>query len=454
MEIIIEIMTYLDRMGAASLVHLLDRPLPGVVRYVVGSIYLLSSELNSLIETVQLDDLGDSRPACMINLVDLRGIDYLEPSDISEITSKLSGSINLVTLRGVRSNYLRRMINMGHGSRMVDQIAQLTDELPYQSKLEVMESENVLMYHCDIDLRKISFKNIRTLEFQNCGVKDGKTLDMKGIDDLWLVQCTEQLKNCINLEVCDVKTFHVQYFFSRFTLRDRTINTEKFRCMGYFDLQRIFFGGSQMVVSSLGNRNSVRDVFSPELHYLRIWFRERVPPMINFKAPMLYSVEYFSTVEPPVVDLEEYLNEYTDEECLYLQQTTELKLAHFLAPLYKIDLLNLTLLDVSLSMDIPPVERVFPALKTLVIQLYGEANRVPEIKADNLESLEIRTRTQFDAYSLADTIDHYPMMKRFSFANGPWWLITRIQVILTIYILKWYTSRSFKTECGRLERDD
>jgi hypothetical protein len=45
----------------------------------------------------------------------------------------------------------------------------------------------------------------------------------------------------------------------------------------------------------------------------RIWFRKRVPPIINFKAPILYSVEYFSTIEPPVTDIRNYLYEYTDE---------------------------------------------------------------------------------------------------------------------------------------------
>jgi hypothetical protein len=286
----------------------------------------------------------------------------MEPSDISEMTSKLCSSINLVTLREVTSSYLRRMINMGQSSRMVDQIAQLTDELPYQSKLEVMESEDVLMYHSDIDLRKISFKNIKTLEFQNCGVKDGTTLDVKLIDDLWLVQCTEQFKNCINLELCDVKTFHVQYFYSRFALKDSTINTEKFRCMGYFDLQRICFGGKHMVISSPGNHNKIRDLVGPKLQHLRIWFRERVPSIINLNTPILYRVEYFSTIEPPVDDLKQHLYEYTDEELLYLQQTTELKLAHFLAPLYRIGLHNLKLLDISLSGDILLVERMFPAL--------------------------------------------------------------------------------------------
>jgi hypothetical protein len=454
MELIIEIMTHLDRVGVECLVDLLDRPLPGVVQYVIGPYYMLSSELSNWIERVHLDKLNDSKPICMISLVDFIGIDYLGPSDISEMIRKLPCSINLVTLREVTSSYLRAVINKGHESWMVDQIAQLTDDLSYQSKLEVMESEDVLLYHSDIDLRKISFKNIKTLEFQNCGVKDGTSVDMKGVDDLWLVQCTEQLKNCIDLEACDVKAFHVQYLDSRFVLRDRTINTKKFRCMGYFDIQRIIFGGRCMVISSLGNQNSVRDVIGPKLHYLRIWFRKRVPPVINLNAPMLYRVEYFSTIEPPVVDRKEYLNEYTDEECLYLQQTTKLKLAHFLAPLYRIDLHNLTLLDISLSMDISPVERVFPALKTLVIQLYGEANHAPEIKADNLESLEIKTRAQFNVYSIEGTIGCYPKMKRFRFSNGPWSLITRIQVLLMIFILKWFTSRNFKTECGRLERDD
>jgi hypothetical protein len=73
MELVIEIMTYLDYLGLESLVDLLDRPLPGVVQYVVGPLYLSSLKLNRLIETVQLDELGDFKPACMISLINFWG---------------------------------------------------------------------------------------------------------------------------------------------------------------------------------------------------------------------------------------------------------------------------------------------------------------------------------------------------------------------------------------------
>jgi hypothetical protein len=44
----------------------------------------------------------------------------------------------------------------------------------------------------------------------------------------------------------------------------------------------------------------------------------------------------------------------------------------------------------------------------LVIQLYEEANHVPEIK----------TRPQFDVYSIEGTIDRYPKMKRLPTVPG------------------------------------
>jgi hypothetical protein len=179
---------------------------------------------------------------------------------------------------------------------------------------------------------------------------------------------------------------------------------------------------------------NIRGLDAPNLHELRIVFLIEPPPKINLNAPLLRKVqwEYYGTSSGF-----ENVRKYKEEELQFLQQIRELDLMHFYEPLYRIDLHRLTKLSLECHQPLTDLERVFPSLMELVVVLSHGAECAPLLKADNLQSLKIRTHVDFRVDSLIPTVLHYPKLQTLSFENCVWCFLTRTRVQIILYWMNW-----------------
>jgi hypothetical protein len=147
------------------------------------------------------------------------------------------------------------------------------------------------------------------------------------------------------------------------------------------------------------------------------------PSITNFHAPNLKSM----SVSVPGLEICS-LNNFNTEDFIFFQHTSELTLSYFHAPLYMIDFHNLKSLKLSVYANIPVVERMFPLLEILEVDLTGDAFSVPFIRADNLKNLIVETNTMFLPHSIISTLRLYRRLTSFSFIDKSCWLGTGMVV--------------------------
>jgi hypothetical protein len=175
--------------------------------------------------------------------------------------------------------------------------------------------------------------------------------------------------------------------------------------------------------------------------------KESLPPM-NFNAPLLDKVTW--TYRHPAAGDTRNVLQYREEDFIFLRNTRELKLSHFFQPPHKTVFHRLTKLCLKCNREASDVERVFPSLKELVVSLSFCPERVPLIKAENLESLEVIVGRQFRVDSIIPTIRRYPKLEVFSFKNCGCSFLTRRRVEIMIYWMRWRTPCNLKeVRCGK-----
>jgi hypothetical protein len=232
-------------------------------------------------------------------------------------------------------------------------------------------------------------------------------------------------------------------------LDNRTINTQEFGIFGGLDLQNVKFTGKCASSSSASGDFplNIKGLDEPNLNELSVTFREESPPRIYLNAPLLHRVALSSF---GIVFGTANIRKHEEEDFLFLREIKDLKLSHFFEPLHKIDLHRLTKLYLQCNREATDVQRVFPSLKELVVSLSFCPERVPLIKAENLESLEIIVGRQFKIDSIISNIRRYPKLEIFSFRNCGCSFLTRRRVEIMICWMRWRTPCNLKeVRCGK-----
>jgi hypothetical protein len=440
MELIIEIMTHLDRVGLESFSGLLHTPLRGLVQYATGP-NVVSPREHKGIRSMSLSDL-DQHPS-MINIIDIVGMESMSDTQISELCKALSKSINHISISEVEESLFRYDVREGEGNK----IFTLINSLPDSSRVVIRDSKFVGLNDGSIDLSRISFKNIENLQLQRCGFRGRAELEIENVGALWLMDFSNEMIDSIDLERGNMNAFYV--WGAAVKLENRTINTHEFRGRGGLDLQNVKFTGTCATFSSTSDLSlSIKGFDAPNLYELSIVFREESPPRLNLNAPLLHRVKWslFGTIFGTA-----NVRQYQEEDFIFLREIRELELRCFLEPLRKIDLHRLSKLFLQCNLTATDVEREFPSLKELVISLsYCYIERIPVIKAENLESLEIIAGDKFRISSIIPTIHRYPNLKVFSFKNCGCSFLTRRWVEMSLYWMKWRTPCNLKeVRCGK-----
>jgi hypothetical protein len=440
LELIIEIMTHLDRMGLESLMDLLDIPLPGVLQYASVPHDIFPGR-NRAMRPLSLADLAQSYSR--IKIVDIVGMKSMNDIKVSEMCKALSRSISHITISRIQGS----LLDAWNGKR--NKILKLINSLPDSSKVIIKDSRFVGLNDDNIDLRRTSFKNIRHLCIQRCGITGGPELEIENIGALCLKEFSNELIESIDMEGRNIRSFYL--LDTAVKLENRTINTQEFRSTGGLDLQNVKFTGTSASFESmrLDVSLNIRGLEAPNLCELKIVFWQNAPTEINLNAPLLHKVRwhcygtYFGLQD---------VRKYEEGELLFLQQLRELELMYFYEPLYRVDLHRLTKLSLECHQSLTNLERVFPSLKELVISLRRRAECAPLLKADNLENLKISTGVNFRVDSIIPTVIHYPKLKAFSFENCGWCFLTRKRVQILLYWMKWQALCELKViRCGASE---
>jgi hypothetical protein len=439
-ELIIEIMTHLDRVGLESLPELLHIPLAGVVQYASGQNVVSPRERKGM-RSMSLSDLSDNRS--IINIVDIVGMELLNNTLISEMCKALSKSINHITISQIEMSPFHNEFINGRKNR----IFTLINSLPVSTQIVIRDSEFVGLNDGNIDLGRISFKSVVSLELQRCVFKGGTKLEIENVGELVLMEYSNEMIDSIDLEGGNINAFYA--WGAAVKLENRTINTQEFGIFGGLDLQNVKFTGKCASFSSASGDFplNIKGLDAPNLNELSISFREESPPCIDLNAPLLHRVALsgFGTVFGAA-----NVREYDEDDFLFLREIKDLKLSHFFEPLHKIDLHNLTKLSLECNRKATHVERVFPSLKELVVFLSFCPEQVPLIKAENLESLEITVGRKFKVDSIIPTVRRYPKLEVFSFRNCGCSFLTRRRVEIMIYWMRWRTPCNLKeVRCGK-----
>jgi hypothetical protein len=436
MELIIKVMMHLDFIGLESLAHVLNRPLTGLIQIVLEPEWWPYPECHSTaMKNVLLEDLKHSQHKSLINLVDIQELEEREYSEITEIARLLSGSINHISL----SRFFGTTFEDYHQG-LEDRILKLVNLLP-NSQFILEDSTYVLLHKSDIDLGRMIFLDITYLSFVDCGVEKGEELDIWDIGTLHLENCTNELVECIPLDSDEIQTLYICYLEHPLILEHKTINIEKMVCTGGLFFARSTFAGSEMELRVLHRTFHIDDIYAPNLNSLILVLKDIYPSISNLHAPNIKSL---SILVPGKQIFRIRL--FAREHFISFQNISELTLTNFRAPLYLIDFHNLKRLNLTISFDIPPNQRVFPVLEILEINLTDTAYCVPFIKADNLKSLTIRSNTMFLLLSIIPTLCLYDRLTEFSFINNSWWLGAGIVVKTLAFVTRAWLNHRPKSE--------
>jgi hypothetical protein len=105
-----------------------------------------------------------------------------------------------------------------------NRIFTLINSLPDSSQIFIRDSEVVGLNGCNIDLGRISFKNIEYLKIQRCGFKGGTELEIENIDDFELMDFSNEMIDNIDLEGGNMNALHARG--AAVKSENRTINAQ------------------------------------------------------------------------------------------------------------------------------------------------------------------------------------------------------------------------------------
>jgi hypothetical protein len=428
-ELIVEIMTHLDRVDLEPFLDIVDFPLEGVVQYVSGPSAGFLGRNHKGMRKIRSMSLADLHQCCsMINIVDIVGMESVNDALTSDMSVTLSDSTNHINVSQLKSSTLDE-----YEDSKKNIVLKLINSLPSSSKVVIRDSTSVGLYDGNVDPRRISFQNIRFLRFRRCGLKGGTKLQMENVGELSLKDFSDEMIDSINLEALNSDSLYL--CSDSVKLKNRTINTQLLGVIGNQSLHGVKFNGKcAKFIASRDGDIRVQNFQAPHLDEVSITFRTQLPSLTNFNAPKLRRVELSSNT---FLFHTQDIGQTQEEDFIFLRQISELELSQFFDPLHKIDLHRLRKLILHRYRGPTEVQRVFPSLNELVISLSFRSECVPWIKAENLQNLQIIVDGNFRVDSIVSTICRYPQLKVFAFETCRCSFLTRMKVKMLIYRMKW-----------------
>jgi hypothetical protein len=400
LELQVHLMTFLDVEALEFFITLLDIDLAGVVQDVLDN----GVETKHERQTVTLRQFDNGARKSMINIV------YMEGEYISELNRTIalhqpSRSINHIVITyfdNLREYELQNYTFLGEFIRSMNQ----------RTSILIKDSKYVGLKRLEFDVSRISFKNVRTLEFRECTSQGKSLMWCTNIDKIRLWDCSAFIEDSIDYECQSINDLIVNER-RKLSLKNRRITIPRVEIGQLSEATGITFNGKQLTFSMCdcdGSRSRIIGLYAPRLSSLKIKISGSLPKISDFFVPMLKKVEIdqYEMLEPAY--------QFRESDYLILEPIEKLTIYSRTDLLFKANLNNLRELYTNVSNSHPEKLLQLPFLRCLQLTLYKA--KIPAIKADDLECFTIEClNSEFDKSTLTQSLKLYPKLTRFSFIN-------------------------------------
>jgi hypothetical protein len=400
LELQVHLMNFLDVEALECFITLLDIDLTGVVQDVLDN----GVEAKHERQTVTLRQFDKGTSKSMINIVYMEGT-YMSELNRTITLHKPSRSINHIVITyfdNLRECELQNYTFLGEFIRSMNQ----------RTSILIKDSKYVGLKRLELDVSRISFKNVRTLEFEECTAQGKSLMRCTNIDKIRLWDCSAFIEDSIDYECNSINDLIVDEK-RKLSLKNRRINIPRVEIGRLSNANNIKFNGKQLTFSMCDcddSRSQIIGLYAPTLHSLKVKISGSLPEIHDCFVPMLKKVE-IDQYEMP-----EHIYEFCESEYSMLEPIEKLTIYSRTDLLFRINLNNLRELYTNVSESHPNMQLRFPFLRCLQLTLFK--TEVPVIRADDLECFTIECiNSEFEASTLTQSMKLYPKLTRFSFIN-------------------------------------
>jgi hypothetical protein len=401
----------MDGESLERLCTVMDVDLSGVVQYVVD--VSMGKEPGRTKIVRELAHLKNNHS--MINLVYISSFESL---NVDEALSLLSHSINHVYITGLE------ITSEDQYQDLKQQLTKFLNNSSLHTMVTICDCIGVIIQDVKIDPSRLKFKNLRSLELENCCLvkPDATFLELHAVERLSLVDCTSNLLKTIDftwgrpkfIRLCQMRTSGL--FDEDMVMRAKHIDVQCLDVEQVRGVEELIFEGFflNLLMAQGEQKKIISNIRAPRLRSLDIICTGSIPSIKRLYAPMLNGVIIKEGRELLLNDSIE------PTEWIFLSDIRLLKLCYVTVHLYHLRFAKLEKLIMYIGENIRDVPNDFPMLKTLWINLAAGADRAPKIRADKLLHLRIyyRSNVQFDASSLIPTLAQYPRLDQFVLDQG------------------------------------
>jgi hypothetical protein len=400
LELQVHLMTFLDVESLECFITILDIDLAGIVQDVLEN----GVETKHERRTVTLRQFDNGANNSIINIV------YVDGTCISELNRtitlhKPSRSINhiIITYFDNSGEYeIQDSTFLGEFIRSMNQ----------RTSILIKDSIYVGLKRLEFDVSRISFKNVRTLEFEDCTAQEKSLMRCTDIDKIRLWNCSVFMEDSIDYDCRSINDLIVNKK-RKLSLENRIINIPRVEIGTLSEANGITFNGKHLTFSMCDcddSRSQIVGLYAPRLHSLKIKISGSLPKINDIFVPMLKKVE-IDQYEMP-----DHIYEFSASEYSMLDSIEKLTIYSRTDLLFRANLSNLRELYTNVSESHPDIELSFPFLRCLQLILFK--TEIPVIRADNLECFTIECfNSEFEANTLTRSFKLYPKLTRFSFIN-------------------------------------
>jgi hypothetical protein len=400
LELQVYLMTFLDVEALECFITLLDIDLAGIVQDVLDD----GVETKHERQTVTLRQFDNDASKSVINIVYVEGA-YIGGLNRTITLHKPSRSVNHIVITNFDNlreyerhsyTFLREFIrSMNQGTSIL-----------------IKDSGYVGLKHLEFDVSRVSFKNVRTLEFRECTARGKSLMRCTDIDKIRLWDCSAFTEDSIDYECHSIHDLVVNEQ-RKLSLQNKIINIERVDIGPLSEANRITFNGKHLTLSMVDcydSRSQIIALYAPRLHSLHIKISGSLPKIKDIFVPMLKKVE-IDQYEMP-----DHIYDFCDSDYSVLEPIEKLTIYSRTDLLFRANLNNLRELYANVSKSHPDMHLRFPFLRCLQIALFK--TKVPLIKADDLECLTIEcVNSEFETDTLTRSLKLYPKLTRLSFIN-------------------------------------
>jgi hypothetical protein len=281
-----------------------------------------------------------------------------------------------------------------------------------RTSILIKDSGYVGLKHLEFDVSRVSFKNVRTLEFEECTAQGKSLMRCLNIDKIRLWDCSAFMEDSIDYECHSINDLIVKERRKK-RLKNRIINIQRVEIGPLYEANSITFNGKHLRISMCDcddSRSQIIGLYAPRLYSLEIKFSGSLPKIDKVFVPMLKKVE-INQYEMP-----DHIYDFCDSDYFILESIEKLTIYSRTDLLFRANLNNLKELYTNISESHPDMHFRFPFLRCLQLSLFKTT--VPVIKADDLECLTIEAfNSEFEASTLTRSLKQYLKLTRFSFIN-------------------------------------